>query len=79
MQELRGPHEKQNDSNGYETASGTKLRRKPDRAEETLDSGVSAGESKEHGHFRTWWSDYQKKMRSAFQAILLKLQMQGEQ
>ncbi|HKT52589.1 MAG TPA: hypothetical protein VJV96_19960 [Candidatus Angelobacter sp.] len=50
-----------------------------EQAEETLDSGVSAGESKEHGHFRTWWSDYQKKMRSAFQAILLKLQMQGEQ
>lgn len=47
--------------------------------EEATDSGISAGTHKEHGHFRTWWSDYQKKMKSAFQAVPLKLQIQGEQ
>lgn len=40
---------------------------------------IPAGTDKERGHFHTWWSDYQKKMRSAFQLTHLKLQMQGEQ
>jgi len=34
---------------------------------------------KELGHFRRWWNDYQKKMKSGFQAVPLELQMHGEQ
>lgn len=46
--------------------------------QEKPDSGIPSGTHKEHGHFRTWWSDYQMKMKSAFQLTPLKLQMQGE-
>ena len=51
--------------------------------EETQDKLNSSSPSdctgKELRHFRSWWNDYQKKMKSAFQAVPLKLQMQGEQ
>jgi hypothetical protein len=50
-----------------------------EQAEETLDSGTSAGESRQRGNFRKWWSEYQKKMKSACQAAPVELQMQGEQ
>lgn len=46
--------------------------------QERLDPGSSADATKEHGPFHRWWSDYQKKMRSAFQAAPLKLQVQIE-
>ena len=34
-----------------------------EHTQEKPGSGISAGTHKEHGHFRTWWSDYQKKMK----------------
>jgi hypothetical protein len=44
-----------------------------------LDPAFSAGTGKEWGYFLSWWSEYQKKMKSAFHAAPLKLQIQGEQ
>jgi len=50
-----------------------------EQAEETLDPALSAGTGKEWGYFRSWWSEYQEKMKTAFRAVPLKLQIQGEQ
>jgi hypothetical protein len=57
-------------------ANGTK----EESAQERLDCSSSSSDeaSRERGHFRRWWSEYQKKMKSAFQTAPLKLQMQGE-
>lgn len=46
--------------------------------EHTQEKPDSGGTHKGRGHFRRWWSEYQKKMKSAFQTAPLKLQMQGE-
>lgn len=50
-----------------------------DRAETNLESTKANGRQTEAGHFRAWWNEYQKKMKSAFQLSSLKLDIQGEQ
>ena len=50
-----------------------------EQADEMLGPALSGGTGKERGYFRSWWSEYQEKMRSAFRAIPLKMQIQGEQ
>jgi len=49
------------------------------QAEQTLGSTRASGRDTEAGHFRRWWNEYQKKMKSAFQVTPLKLQRQIEQ
>lgn len=38
----------------------------------------ATGKTKDRMHFSEWWSEYQKKMKTAFQGDSLKLQLQGQ-
>ena len=51
---------------------------RPDQAKGNLDSAAASGDG-EAGHFRRWWNEYQKKMKSAFQVTPLELQTRVEQ
>lgn len=48
-------------------------------AKPKLESTEANSREGEARHFRRWWNEYQKKMKSAFQVTPLKLQTQGEQ
>ena len=50
-----------------------------DHTKSKLDSTTVNSRDTDRRHFRRWWNEYQKKMKSAFQGTPLKLQTQGEQ
>jgi hypothetical protein len=67
------------DMKPQEEQSSIANRNKQEQTEEKPDTGASAGESEQHGNFRRWWSEYQKKVSSMLQAAPVKLQIQGKQ
>ena len=50
-----------------------------DHTKSNLESTEANSRAGEAGHFRRWWNEYQKKMKSAFQITPLKLKTQSEQ
>ncbi|MGE5321694.1 MAG: hypothetical protein ACM3SW_02455 [Actinomycetota bacterium] len=62
-----------------DSAAATTTKVTQDHEEQNLESTTANGRDTEPRHFRRWWNEYQKKMKSAFQATPLKLQTQAEQ
>lgn len=71
--------ESQQNARKRQDSTATVTRATQHDAERELESTTANGRDTETGYFRAWWSEYQKKIESAFQVMHLKLQIQGEQ